>query len=96
MFSKEKIIKQETEMLNVLGWDLMCATPASFLSVYKLLGIIFSDDYIFKHNQMTSPSSKIIDHMINYVDFFADFVLQYSEFLKYDSSDVAAAIIACV
>ncbi len=83
-------------MLNVLGWDLMCATPASFLGVYKLLGIVFSDDYMIKHNQMTPPSAKIIDHMINYVDFFADFVLQYNEFLRFESNEVAAAIIACV
>jgi len=75
MFSKEKIIRQESIMLNVLGWDLMCSTPANFLCVYKLLGIVFSDDYMIKHNQMVSPSPKVIDHIINYVDFFADFVL---------------------
>jgi len=37
-------------MLNILGWDLICATPISFLSVYKLLGIVFSDDIISKNN----------------------------------------------
>lgn len=45
---------------------------------------------------MTPPSAKIIDHMINYVDFFADFVLQYNEFLRFESNEVAVAIIACV
>jgi len=35
-------------MLNVLGWDLMCATPANFLNIYKQLGVIFSDDYLIK------------------------------------------------
>lgn len=62
-------------MLNALSWDLMCATPANFLSIYKLLGIVFSDDYYMKSGQVLSPNAKIIDHMFNYVDFFADFVL---------------------
>jgi len=34
--------------------------------------------------------------MLNYIDFFADFVLQFYEFNKFDPNDIAIAIIICV
>lgn len=48
-FSNKQIIKTESEILNKIGWDLMLASPCSFLKLYNSLGYVFSDDRVPSH-----------------------------------------------
>lgn len=40
------MILSEKNVLNILDWDLMAATPNDFLTLFLNFGIMFSDDKI--------------------------------------------------
>lgn len=45
-FSCAQVIKRETEMLNILQWDLLALCPMYFLSALQAHGMLFSDDWL--------------------------------------------------
>ena len=62
-FREAEIIRSERNVLNVIGWDLMAATPIDFLNLFLNFGILYSDDLVRsveRSNSMEKPSKKTL------------------------------------
>ncbi len=97
-FRERQIIKSETDVLQTIGWELLLATPIDFVKVYLSLGCVFSNDKVPSteyHQKTTSPTSKTLEYIQKYSDFFVDLCLQEYDFQKYSSHEMAVAIILC-
>ena len=82
-FTAQQVIRNETNVLQVLNWDIMLSSPIDFLNVYLALGILFSNDRVpvpQNPQEMDVPNSKTLEYVRKYCEFFADMCLQEYEF----------------
>jgi len=93
-FTSTEIKNTEKIILNDLNWALECVTPMDFIDFFLAQGVCFVDDKILQGNASKHVSKKITDSIRKYCEFFADLCAQHYSFVKYDSIDVASAIIA--
>jgi hypothetical protein len=82
VFDPKEIIKWETRILQVIDWNLLLATPIDFVKVYLGLGCVFSNDKIPQEAkyELSSPTTKTLEYIKKYCDFFVDLCLQEYEF----------------
>lgn len=96
-YSPQLIVKMESLLLDLLGWNLLVLTPRHFLDLYDGGGALVVrplEEFVENNTIPTDKVAVVQRYQRQFANFFVDLCLQEADFVYFRPSVVAAAALA--